>query len=116
MNRLRLVCAAAAAALACPALAADYPGRHAAVYWWSGPYYIANQGPEISGPGIVITEIPFTPTGVRRHYPYIRSFRRLPHVVTTTHYYSVPARLDPSVRPRPASRAPWRRKPIRSRF
>jgi len=36
------------------------------------PWYVVNQGPELSGPGISVAYIGLTKTGVKRHYPFVR--------------------------------------------
>ena len=117
MIRLRVVCAAALFGLAIlPAAAADRPGTYVEAYAGRAPYYVVNHGPEISGPGIMITDIALTGTDLRRSYPYIGTYDDLTKVVSTRDDYTVlPAMLDPSVRPRTRGRAPWRRKPIKAR-
>jgi hypothetical protein len=80
MTRPRLVLAAAMlAGTMMPAAAADWPMRR--VYRAPPPavvaapavqpFYLVNQGPEYSGPGIHIVEIGFTDTNLRRNYPFI---------------------------------------------
>ena len=114
MIRLCAICAALLGLAILPAAAADRPGTYFEAY--RTPYYVVNHGPEISGPGIMITDIPLTRTDLRLSYPYIGTHDDLTKVVSTRDYYTVlPATLDPSVRPRPRWRAPPRRKPMKVR-
>ena len=57
-----------------PATAADLPmGWRRAVSaeaWVASPYYVVDQGPVFSGPGIMIVEIGITPTHLMS-YPFI---------------------------------------------
>jgi hypothetical protein len=83
MSRTRIVFAALATLGALgPAVAADLPpypavvappARIATVGTWAAysPYYIVNQGPELSGPGIMVVGIGITPSGLHRAYPFI---------------------------------------------
>ena len=118
MIRSRVVHAAVLCGLAIlPAAAADRPGIYVESYAKWAPYYLVNQGPEISGPGIVVTAIGYTRTHLRRSYPYIVTYDdRTRYVATTDYYGALPATLDPAVRVPPRSRPSSRRKPIRSRY
>jgi hypothetical protein len=55
------------------------------------PFYLVDQGPRLSGPGIMITEIGITRTDLRQSYPFIGSYHDFAHVH-------------------------WRRKPLRVRY
>jgi hypothetical protein len=119
MIRLCAICFAMLGVAILPAAAADRPGTYyvKAAYVGSAPYYVVDHGPEISGPGIMITEIRLTNTDVRQSYPYIRSSGDVTRFVPTTDYYGVlPAMLDTTVRTTPRWHLPPRRKRIRSRY
>ena len=115
MIRARIICIAALLALAVtPATAADRPQNSptyidaTAPAAAAAPFYVVNQGPELSGPGIMITEIGVTRTGVRRSYPFIGTYDDLTRVVAWRDYYGVmPANYAPAVKvgPRPRARA-----------
>ena len=101
MIRLRIaVCAAVLSALAiATAAAADRPSRgpffiHAPAPGES-PYYVVDQGPELSGPGIMIAEIPLTGTDMRRSYPFVGTADDLTPVVATDFYGAAPAVIVP---------------------
>lgn len=90
------------------------------------PYYVINQGPELSGPGIMIVEIPLTGTDMRRSYPFIGTSDDLtPVVMATTDFYgAAPATYGPpaTVRRQIRSRSrhgarptAWRPKPAKQR-
>ncbi|MPZ56415.1 MAG: hypothetical protein GEU91_07925 [Rhizobiales bacterium] len=123
MIRSYIVCVAVLFGLAImPAGAADPPlsrpfygeAPPAAEWWIASPYYVVNHGPELSGPGIVITEIGFTNTDLKRSYPFIGTVDDLTPVVVPAGHYGDPvlsaraqARMPgPRVRPAVAWRKP----------
>lgn len=72
MNRSRFLWTAVLFGIASmPAAAADLGGYYY-VKKAPSPWYVVNQGPELSGPGISVAYIGLTKTGVKRHYPYVR--------------------------------------------
>jgi hypothetical protein len=128
MIQSRLICAVVLTGLAlAPAVAADRP-LHQRAYvkaapvmvetWGPAPYYVVDQGPEYSGPGIMIVAFRIKNTDLRQPYPYVSGHSHHPHFVATTDYYGVlPATLDPAARIPPHvvySKKP-RRKPVRAR-
>jgi hypothetical protein len=46
----------------------------------ASPFYLVNQGPVLSGPGISIIYVGLTRTGVRRAYPYVSRTGSYPYV------------------------------------
>ena len=78
MIRLRIVTATVLSVMAVmPAAAADLSGYRGYYVKAPQPYYVVNQGPMFSGPGITVTYIGLTWTGVKRAYPFVRPY---PHV------------------------------------
>jgi len=78
MSLSRIACTAVLSGIAVmPAAAADLSGRYMVHRPRPQPFYLVNQGPVLSGPGISIVWIGLTKTGLRRSYPYIRSY---PHI------------------------------------
>jgi hypothetical protein len=81
-----------------PAAAADLPmGWRRAVgtdAWIASPYYVVDQGPVFSGPGIMIVEIGITPPRLMR-YPFIGRSNNLTRVVPSSDYYTVYPRTIP---------------------
>ena len=80
-----------------PVAAADWPGGFVmARPVGPSPYYLVNQGPVLSGPGIMIIEIGLTPTDLKRAYPFIGTSDDLTPLVATTDFYGVvPATVAP---------------------
>jgi hypothetical protein len=66
-----------------PAAAADlsYGPHHIPAPPVIQPFYLVDQGPQLSGPGIMIVHIGLKWTGVRRPYPFIRPYDDLTRVV-----------------------------------
>jgi hypothetical protein len=86
MIKSRIVCAAVLSALAIvTASAADRPSNWPTFIGAApppeSPYYVIDQGPELSGPGIMIVEIRFTNTDMKRAYPFIGTSDDLTRVV-----------------------------------
>jgi hypothetical protein len=81
MTLSRLIFTAAISGIAVmPAAAADLGGYYVKHRVVAEPYYVVNQGPVLSGPGISVTYIGLSRTGVRRAYPYVRQTRSYPYV------------------------------------
>jgi hypothetical protein len=78
-----------------PAAAADYPYRGPYVdvapvnAWAVEPFYVVDQGPQLSGPGIMITHIGLKWTGVRRHYPFVATYQDFARIESRPDYYGV---------------------------
>ena len=72
MTRLRTVATASLCLMTvAPAAAADLSGYYRKA---PQPYYVVNQGPVISGPGISVVSVGVTWTGVSERYPFVRPY------------------------------------------
>lgn len=116
MLRTLTACAAILSAFAVPAGAADLAPY--SPYPWPSPYYVVNQGPVFSGPGIMVIDIGYTVTGLSQPYPFVGPCDASAY----DDYGTMP--LDPAARFRSRSRAcyrypvrkGWRRKPVSVRY
>jgi hypothetical protein len=98
MIRPRIASAAILLTLAAwPATAADWPVRRPMVYqappavyvYAPSPFYVVNQGPEHSGPGIMIVDLGYTHTDLKRTYPFIGRTDGIPVRFRSSDFYGI---------------------------
>jgi len=131
---IRLLCTAALSGLTiAPAVGADRSPAAPMVIEGPSPvvgptpFYLVDQGPELSGPGIMVVATRMVNTDLHQTYPFIGMSDDLSPLMVTSDYYGV-VPLAPAAKIWPArvrrdyhryvkrSKKKWHRKPVRARY